>query len=88
MLAALAAGRSLRRAGSQAACSGSLQLRGAADLAFEELSSATGGAAPPESEPATALLIHGLLGQGRNWRTWGRAATKDASAQTGRWARV
>ena len=86
MLLALAASRILRRS---LAAPDAQQLRGfvaAAHLAYEEVASAasSGKLDPSAPEPATALLIHGLLGQGRNWRTWGRSATKEANALTGR----
>ena len=38
-------------------------------------------------DPAYLLLIHGLLGSGRNWRTWTRKTTAAAAEDTQRYAR-
>lgn len=57
-----------------------------ATLAYEEIK-----AVPPlhsvesvSSDPVTAVVIHGLLGMGKNWRTWSRRFASAAAELTNR----
>ena len=59
--------------------------RAASSLAFEDITAApSGGAADASAEPVTVAIVHGLLGQGRNWRTWGRRLATAAADLTQR----
>jgi hypothetical protein len=40
----------------------------------------------PRQDPAHVVLIHGLLGSGRNWRTWSRKTSAAAAQDTRRCA--
>jgi hypothetical protein len=66
-------------------------------LAYElfTVEGGTGAAVPagaaatqPETPTATILLAHGLLGQGKNWRSFGRALASAAAAGAGPGVRV
>mmetsp|Transcript_1895 Transcript_1895/g.5548 ORF Transcript_1895/g.5548 Transcript_1895/m.5548 type:complete len:333 (-) Transcript_1895:642-1640(-) len=58
--------------------------RSQATLAYEEFAAAPAGATGTEvlDNPTTAVVIHGLLGQGRNWRTWSRRFVSAAATKT------
>jgi hypothetical protein len=59
--------------------------RAASSLAFESITATpSGGAANASAEPVTVAILHGLLGQGRNWRTWGRRLATTAADLTQR----
>jgi hypothetical protein len=59
--------------------------RAASSLAFEDITATpSGGTADASSEPVTVAIVHGLLGQGRNWRTWGRRLATTAADLTQR----
>jgi hypothetical protein len=61
--------------------------RAASSLAFEDITATpSGGTADASSEPVTVAIVHGLLGQGRNWRTWGRRLATTAADLTQRCA--
>lgn len=62
-----------------------LQDRCKATLAFEEVTATPAGrAADASAEPVTAAIVHGLLGQGRNWRSWARKLAATAAEMTQR----
>ncbi|KAG2438466.1 hypothetical protein HXX76_005019 [Chlamydomonas incerta] len=73
----------LGRAGATAASLlvGPVGLPGCLLLAFEEV---TGGASTPEHPTAspdrTLFVLHGLLGCGRNWRSWAKRLVEGAAA--------
>ena len=49
------------------------------------------GAPPPsarQAPPIQGLLVHGLLGQGKNWRSFTRALVSDLARDTGRRWRI
>lgn len=48
-------------------------------LAFEELRSEGATASSSSAEPRVAYLLHGLLGQGRNWRGFGKRLLQRAA---------
>ena len=55
-----------------------------AQLAYEEIPAP--GAPEKGTEVSTCLLVHGLLGSGRNWRTFSRRLVAEAYASSGRHA--
>ncbi|KAK9815258.1 hypothetical protein WJX72_000795 [[Myrmecia] bisecta] len=57
--------------------------RGVATIAHDEITAPGPSKTPPE-ELQHAAVIHGLLGSGRNWRTFSRRLANDAAAQSGR----
>lgn len=58
-------------------------LRCASTLSYEEvLVGDTSKSNVPQ--PSLALVVHGLLGTGRNWRTFARSLGKQAANETGR----
>lgn len=61
----------------------SLQTEGScasATIAYEEIPAP----GPPGTDPDTCVLVHGLLGSGRNWRTLSRRLVGEAYASSGR----
>lgn len=61
-------------------------VRSVGTLAYEEVSASSEGVAPA----STALVLHGLLGSGRNWKTFSRnlAAALASSSPTGRYLAI
>lgn len=57
--------------------------RSATTLAYDEVV-----ANPPDQskpgQPNLGIIVHGLLGTGRNWRTFARSLAKQAAAESGR----
>lgn len=60
-----------------------LASRAQSSLAFEEVTASPKDGST-DGEPMQAAIVHGLLGQGRNWRTWGRRLAKEAAEATHR----
>ena len=56
------------------------QRRNAATLSYEVVTSHGAAAPTPDAPLRTAYLLHGLLGQGRNWRMFGRRLLAAAAA--------
>lgn len=64
-----------------------VQDRCKATLAFEEITAApASGATGASVEPVTAAIVHGLLGRGRNWRSWARQLAATAADMTHRYS--
>lgn len=55
-----------------------------AQLAYEEIPAP--GAPEKDAAVSTCLLVHGLLGSGRNWRTFSRRLVAEVYASSGRQA--